>query len=229
MKAFCFLFVTILISYFGVAQNTEISKPNYTAIRKQGFDNTSEYFYPKLFNRYLEGDTTLNLLHFRQLYYGYTLQSRYVPYQESRYHQKMLVYLKKGTLTTAELNEFIKLAELNLKDLPFDIRTLNILSYSYRQKNELLKSQIAEFKKASIIKAILSSGDGLTEKSAFFVIDPAHEYDILNELGFKFGGASDLTNSLCDYLMVQPNDKNVRGFYFDISQILQIKAERSEN
>ena len=228
MKNFCFLIFIISISIHGIAQNVTFTKPDYNAIRKHVFDNTTEYFYPKLFNRYLQGDTTLNLDHFRHLYYGYTLQLSYVPYKESKYQDKMFVYLKKGTLTTAELNEFIKLAELNLKDLPFDIRTLNILSFSYKQKNEILKSQIAEFKKEAIIKAIFSTGNGLTEQTAFYVIDPAQEYDILNELGLKFGGSSDLTNSLCDYLIVQPNEQNIRGYYFDISRILQVKAERSE-
>jgi hypothetical protein len=227
MKRSGFLLFIIFISVQVIAQKTEFVKPDYPTIRKQVFDNTSEYFYPKLYNRYMAGDTSLNLEHFRHLYYGYTFQSQYIPYQESKYQDKMLVYLKKGTLNTKELNEFIKLAELNLKDLPFDIRTLNILSYSYTQKNDMIQSRIAAFKKASIIKAIFSSGDGLSEQTAFHVIDTSHEFDIINEFGFKYGGASDLSNALCDYLIVQQNEKNIRGYYFDISRLLHVKAERN--
>ncbi len=225
MNRILLIFSLVFISALGIAQKTAFTKPDYSSIRKQVSDNTSEYFYPKLFQRYLVGDTTLSPEHFRNVYYGYTFQTGYMPYQESRYQDKMLVYLKKGTLNSKELNEFIKLAELNLKDLPFDIRTLNILSYSYRQKNDTLRSRVAEFKKSSIIKAIFSSGNGISEQTAFHVIDPAHEFDIINELGYKYGGTSDLTNSLCDYLIIQPNENNVRGYYFDVSRLLHVKAE----
>jgi len=227
MNRFTYLLFLIVLSIQGFGQNNVIIKPDYTLIRKQVFDNTSEYFYPKLFNRYLAGDTTLSSEHFRNVYYGYTFQASYIPYQESRYQDKMIVYLKKGTLNSKELNEFIKLAELNLKDLPFDIRTLNILSYSYKQKGDTLRSQTAEFKKSAIIKAIFSSGNGISEKTAFHIIDPAHEFDMINELGYKYAGASDLSNSLCDYLMVQPNEDNVRGLFFDNSRLLHVKAERN--
>ena len=227
MNRIAYLLFILFLSAQGFSQNNVFVEPDYKSIRKQVFDNTSEYFYPKLFNRYLAGDTTLSPEHFRYVYYGYTFQVSYIPYQESRYQDKMLVYLKKGTLNSKELNEFIKLAELNLKDLPFDIRTLNILSYSYRQKNDTLHSQIADFKKTSIIKAIFSSGNGISEQTAFHIIDPAHEFDIINELGYRYGGTSDLSNSLCDYLMVQPNENNVRGLYFDNSRLLHVKAERN--
>jgi len=227
MSRIYFIIIAPLIAMHIFAQNQDFLKPDYSAIRKEVFDNNSKYFYPKLYDRFLAGDTNLNLEDFRHLYYGYTFQSQYIPYRESRYQEKMLGYLKKGTLNTKELAEFIKLSELNLKDLPFDIRTLNILSYSYKQKNDIVNSELAEFKKLMIIKAIFSSGNGFSEQTAFHVIDPAHEFDIINELGFKFGGASDLSNALCDYLIVQPNEQNVRGYYFDLSRLLHAKTERN--
>ena len=80
-------------------------------------------------------------------------------------------------MTSKDLGEFIKLAELNLKDLPFDIRTLNILAYSYKQINDSVSYWIADFKKTNNYKVIQSTGNGLSEKTAFHIIDPSHEYD----------------------------------------------------
>lgn len=64
--------------------------------------------------------------------------------------------------------------------------------------------------------AILSSGDGLTEESAFYVINIPQEYDILNMIGFEFGGSQSLIKTN-DYLTVKENPANIKGLYFDIS------------
>lgn len=229
MRKAIIILIILLFSFLAWSQSGDFKKPDYENMRKYIFDNNSPYFYPTLFDRYQQGDTSMTLEDFRFLYFGYTFHSAYIPYQESKYQAKMLSYLKKGRLSTAELNEFIKIAELNLKDLPFDIRTLHILVFSYSQKKDSVMSSISKFKKEMVIKAILSTGNGRTEQTAYHVIDPAHEYDILNELGLRFAGTSNLTNSLCDYLIVQPNEQNIRGFYFDISRILKVKAERQSN
>jgi hypothetical protein len=220
--------ICLFISAEIFSQVAEFAPPEYGKMRIQIFDNTSPFFYPKLFERYQLGDTTLTLEEFRFLYYGYTFQSRYIPYQQSKYQDKMIVYMKKGTLTEKDLSDFIKLAELNVKDLPFDIRTLNILAYSYKQKGDSLAFHAENFKKKMIIKAIQSSGNGLNENTAFHIIDPSHEFDFLNELGLEYAGSSDMTTGLCDYLIVQNNKYNIRGLYFNVSRILNVKAERNQ-
>jgi hypothetical protein len=228
MYRIVFLPILLLISIQLFSQEGNFSAPDYGKMRLQVFDNTSPYFYPKLFERYQSGDTSLTVEDFRFLYYGYTFQSKYIPYQPSRYQAKMIAYMKKGTLTENELSEFIKMAELNLKDLPFDIRTLNILAYSYKQKNDSILYHISDFKKSMIIRAIKSTGNGLTEKAAFHIIDPSHEFDFLNEMGLQYVGSNDMTTGLCDYLIVQHNNLNIQGYYFNISRILNVKAERNQ-
>jgi hypothetical protein len=217
-----FLFNGNLFSQVG-----SFSPPEYEKMRLQIFDNSSPFFYPRLFERYQDGDTSLTVQEFRYLYYGYTFQQKYIPYQVSRYQDKMIAFMKKGTLTSKELSEFIKLSELNLIDLPYDIRTLNILAYSYKQKGDTSSYLRADYKKSGILKAIQSTGNGITEKSAFHIIDPAHEYDILKEFGLDYAGSNDMTTGLCDYLFVQANEQNIRGFYFNVSRILNVKAERN--
>ena len=224
-KLFTFLLI-LSISFSAFSQQSDFTVPAYGLIRASIFDNGSSFFYPNLYDRYMQGDTSLTVEDFRHLYYGYTFQSKYIPYQQSKYEDQMLVYLKKGRLSSKELDKFIEIAKLKLKELPFDIRTLNILAFSYTQKSDSAMNTITKFKKDMLVKAILSTGDGKSEKTAFHVIDPTHERDILNELGFRFAGSSNLANALCDYLIVQPNEQNVRGLYFDITRLLKVRAER---
>ncbi len=223
-----FVFVAF-ISTLTYSQQTVIGPPAYGIIKTAIFNTDSPRFYPSLYNRYLKGDTSLTIEDFRHLYYGYTLQSKYIPYQQSKYEPQMMSYLKKDRLSSVELNEFIKVAELKLQELPYDIRTLNILAFSYAQKDDSVMNQLYTFKKNMLVKAILSTGNGRTEKTAYHVIDPMHERDIINELGLKFVASNNLANALCDYLVVLPNEQNIRGVYFDISRILKTQAERQRN
>ncbi len=227
-KIITFLF-SILISYTSFAQQTFLGKPEYGIIKSSIFDNSSPYFYPDLYKRYIEADTSLTIKDFRYLYYGYTFQSKYIPNQESKYESQMMVYLRKGRLSSAELDEFIKIAELKLRDLPFDIRTLNILAFSYLQKDDSITSARYKFKKEMLVKTILSTGDGKSEQTAFHIIDPVHEMDLLNELGLKFAASTNQANAFCDYLVVHPNEKNIRGVYFDVSRLIRVRIERQQN
>ncbi len=226
MTKFITFLLALLISYSTLSQQGNFNKPAYTQIRTNIFDNSSPFFYPNLYDRYIQGDTSLTLEDFRHLYYGYTFQSKYIPYLESKYEANLLSYLKKGRLSSVELKKFIEVAELKLKELPYDIRTLNILAFSYAQNGDSLMNTITKFKKEMLVNAILSTGDGKSEKTAFHVIDPPHERDILNELGFRYAGSSNLANVLCDYLIVKPNERNVRGIYFDVSRLLKVRSER---
>jgi hypothetical protein len=228
MPRFLIIALISLVGLLARAQVNTFSPPEYHKMRESIFDNTSPHFYPILFKKYQQGDTSLTLEDFRFLYYGYTLQNMYKPYYQSKYQEQMISYLRKGTLSTRELNEFIKLAEQNLNELPFDIRTLNILAFSYRQAGDSMAMTRAGFRKNMIIAAIKSSGNGLSERTAFHVIDVSHEFDFLHEMGLHYTGSSNMTTGLYDYLLVQPNDAGIRGYYFNISRLMQVKTERSQ-
>jgi len=78
-----------------------------------------------------------------------------------------------------------------------------------------------EHKYFNLLKAILKTGDGTSEKMAYSVISVSHEYEILIMLGLKFAGSQELIGS-CDYLLVKENDKNIEGVYFDVSRLFEI-------
>jgi hypothetical protein len=80
-----------------------------------------------------------------------------------------------------------------------------------------------------VIETILSTGDGKTEETAWHVVSVEHEYDILKMLGFRFGGEQTLTNKGCDYLKVEQNKHDIKGFYFDVNKILEAEEKVFKN
>ena len=65
----------------------------------------------------------------------------------------------------------------------------------------------------------LSSGDGLTKETAYYVINTTDEYNLISILGFEFGGEQSLIEHY-DRLTLAENDYNIEAFYFDVSPCL---------
>lgn len=161
----------------------------------------------------------------RNLYYGYTFQDKYSPYSRSTYSDSLKVYLNKETLLKEDYDKIISLCDLVLLENPFDLRTINFKLYCFeKQENEadLKKNAI---KMNMIIEALLSSGDGISKETAFYVINTSNEYDLLNIIGFKFGGEQSLIEHY-DYLTLAENKYNIPGFYFDVSPCLNHLNEK---
>jgi hypothetical protein len=225
MRTICTALLFTIISLNTASQDVEFKKPDYKWIKKIIEKEDSPYFYPNLFNRYLNADTSLNLQDVRILYFGYLFNKSYEPYPISDFTDSLHVILNKDTLNSDDWTKIIDYEKHVLEEAPFNIRDLNILSYAYQQKNDILSFLQSDLKMDMVIRAILSTGDGLKESTAWHVISISHEYDILSVLGFKFGGKQSLTNKGCDFLEVTENEHNIPGFYFDVNQILDKEGE----
>ncbi len=95
------------------------------------------------------------------------------------------------------------------------------LSFSYYKLNTNPKlKELYSYKSELIYDAIFSSGDGISEETAFYVINISDEYRILNILDFEFGGQQRLLKSRYDYLKLQENEAGIDGLYFEISRSL---------
>jgi hypothetical protein len=221
------LFTVFLINTFFVvfAEDTLINAPDYKTIKTIINDKKSESYYPKLMERYNNSDTSLSIENFRTLYYGFLFTDLYSPYPMSKFNDSISSILRKDTLFKNDYISLIKYENLILQDCPFNLRDLNMLAYSYSQIGDTLSANLNVFKLNMTIKTILSTGDGREEKSAWHVISVSHEYDILQVLGFEFGGKQMLTTNGCDYLEVQENEYNITGFYFDVQMILEKERE----
>lgn len=229
MKKSFILCMLICLSIFAMAQNPKIAKPDYKKIKSAVSDENSTSYYPVLLDRYAKSDTTLTKEDFKLLYYGSLFQSSYSPYGHSDYNDSIRPLLAKDSLSASEYNVLIKFEKLVLDKFPFNMSDLNILAFAYEHTGNNESAKQTEYKLEHVIETILSTGDGSTEETAWHVVSVDHEYDILKMIGFKFGGEQSLTGKGCDYLKIQQNKHDIKGFYFDVNKILEAEENLFKN
>lgn len=164
------------------ADNKKITPvaPDFEQIKKEVSDPSSPYYYPKLIGRYEKNETVMNLEDYRHLYYGYLFQEDFDPYRHSEFSHKNQDLYFKDKHTRAELDSMIFYAEEALKDTPFDLSQMNFLIYALRERGKVNRANIWQYRLNHILQAIVSSGTGVSPEQAWYVIDPHHEYNIIN-------------------------------------------------
>ena len=217
--------LVLLLSLAGYSQEENYREPDYQKIKQQVNNEDSDFYYPRLFKRYQNNDTTLQHKHYRMLYYGYLFQPEYTPSQSSPYSDSLRAIYEKDSLEKADFSKIIQFERQVLKKDPFSLRDLNTLAYAHAQKNEKVMTTRLDYKINLLIETILSSGDGLEEESAWHVTEPSHERDILNVLGFQPAGEESMRGEGFDYIRVKKNKYGIEGFYFNVGQILQYKDQ----
>jgi hypothetical protein len=215
-----FWLMVIALSVF--AQDSEHSIPDYAEIEKLTKDKSSIFHYDKLFSRYKENDTTLTLRDYRMLYYGYFFQPGYTPFYHTAESDSIKMLLgTKDELQEGDWREIIRLGAANVQKNPFDLKGLNIVWIAHKRNGDSAVARVYFDKLKKLVQTILATGDGLSEQTAFHVVNVSHEYDILNILGYEFGGNQQLTDNKCDFLSLKTNDDNIEGLYFDVKQIFR--------
>lgn len=219
IKKFFLPVAVLLVSMTVYSQDIDTKRPNYKKIEKEISKEKSDYFYPKLFKKFMVSDSTMTLKEKRYLYYGYTFQNRYSPYGSPTFNDSINEVFKKKKLEKKDFFKIFKFGDSVLVEKPFDLKTLYYQIYAYDQLGDKteFKKKINQFR--IIVDAILSSGDGLTKETAFYVIYISHEYDLLGILGFEFGGEQRLIEHY-DYLKLAKNPQKIKGFYFDVTPCL---------
>ncbi len=205
-----------------------VERPDLEAIRQATLDPANPMYFPKLMKKFNRNDTTMTADEFRHLYLGYMFQEDYDPYRESPYSSVTDAYRNKTSHTKEEIDTIRKYAELTLQDNPFDLRQMSFLVHVLKERRKDMSAKIWEYRLEHLLGAIKSTGTGENEENAWFVIYPAHEYDMVQLMGYHAVDA-DFIEPGFDYLMVEPEEETARrlrdkvqpGFYFDVRQIHQ--------
>jgi hypothetical protein len=201
------------------SQHFSFSRVDFKNIQSEIAKKKSAFFYPVLFDRYRKNDTTLNHEEFRYLYYGYTFQEDYRPYAIHDAETQVNDLLMKDTLTTEDFLVIQGCCREILKLHPFSTYYLLTTAIACSQAGNTEEARIYYYKYNGIISAILSSGDGATEQSAWSVILISDEVELIRSLGFVPSGKQKMmAQSRCDFISVEANDFAIEGFYFDISR-----------
>jgi hypothetical protein len=216
------LFLCILLGLqitLATGQKKPFEKPDYAKIEKSIAVENAQFYYPELLKKYVAGDSSLTLEEKRHLYYGYIFQPGYSPYDQSNFADSVRARLRKKPLSKTNLADVVIFCDSALKENPFDLVSLNYLLYCTEELGDDAAFQGGLNRMKCIVDAIMSSGDGKTKSNAFFVINTADEYSLLDILGFEYGGKQNLIDHY-DYLTLEKNDQNLKGLYFDITPCL---------
>jgi len=216
-----FSFLFLLFSAGAFCQTEEPVSPDYKLIEKNTGDKRSPYYFTTLMSRYNKADSTMTTNERRHLYYGYSFQKQYSPYKVSDAQEEFTELLRTQQTDKKTMEKLIKLSDKVLKDFPFSIRIKEYRIYAFKQLNRLKEANAEEIQAAMVIDAILSSGDGSTQEKSFHVINTSNEYEIIDILGFRFGGEQELIEAKYDYLNLDENSYNLKGFYFNVTRLFE--------
>lgn len=215
-KILIIIFLITIISDIK-SQERKFEAPDYEKISLEIQDSSSIYYYPKLMSRLVAYDTTLTIVDYRHLYYGYIFQKEYQPYWRFSEEDKLIKFYRSKEISEKDYDKIIELASHSIKEFPFDLRQLNFLGYIYRLKgNEEMSLKISQ-RFHGTFAAIMSTGDGKTCETGYHVISVSHEYVFLNL--FEFTMTSQALTGDCDYLSVEKDQRNIDGVYFNIKKL----------
>lgn len=189
--------------------------PDYETIRRNVVDSTSDSFYPKLMQRYEAFDTTLTVVDYRHLYYGYLFQNNYDSDWKSKDKKTIEKSFRDAKKDKTNYDQVITLVNNSLHEYPFDLRSMQFLCFLYHENDEKKMGEKASRRFISLIGAILSSGDGKSCETAYHVIFPQHEFSILKI--FQFESAAQKRVDGCNYLELKENKWGMEGIYFKVS------------
>ncbi len=221
MKRAIFLVLFVVAFTATKAQDDFFEAPNFKAIKHNVMESSSPYFYPRLLQKFLAAETELNLEESRHVYFGYIYQPEYVPVDTSAYNGLLAETISKPSFSEADHDRVLQYAEALLREDPFNLRALNakLLVYAQQDNDKAYKRVVRQRK--AVQDAIISTGDGISDKTPFYVIKVAHEYDLLPFLGYTFGGEDRMMrNRKVNYLTLSTNRFGIERLYFNISPVV---------
>lgn len=200
-----------------LAQN--IGSINFTKIKSEIEDIESEYYYQALLRRIWADDTTLELRHYKRLYYGNVFQDYYHPYGASDAKKEFSeIYSEK------KYEEAIAKGKEVLFENPVDIEVTLKMIYSYLELKDTTSAKLYGHKYFGFLDVIYGSGDGQTPQTAFVVISVDDEYRIVGDLMLNV--KRQILVDDCDLLMFERKNqgkfrrKKIKQLYFNVQMPL---------
>lgn len=210
------VFFVVFVSFqlFLFSQQT-IRKPDFKRIQKQIKKKKSKFYYPNLVKKYSRG-LSMTLEEKQYFYYGFAFLKSYQPYSLYKYNNKINRIVSSKEFSVQNLQKLLNYINLELALHPFNLKLLKIKSFVYKRLRDSQNLKIIE-KQIHVIKdAIISSGNGLSEQTPYFIIFEENLYDILDFLGLKGKNKRYLDKNL-ELIDVGKNSKYSKRFYFNVS------------
>lgn len=194
-------------------------------------DQNSPYYYTSLMLRFEQGDPTLGDEEYHYLYYGFAYQDRYKPLNTNPDLEQMMALMQGMDPDTADrelLEQLIMAANGAREQDPFSPQVLNVLTYAYEQLGNKVEAERWARRMNGILRAIIASGDGLTQRSPRHILMFDHALYTMTAEGFAHGKARIVSRDVefiplaASYVI---DGKKRKGLYFDFSRIYWNKPE----
>ena len=205
--------------------------PDEDDILHQTMNTASPYYYTSLMMRYNAGDETLDDEDYHYLYYGYADQENYKPLESNPYLDRvlMLVAAVDPDMPNRETLEDLLMAGKDaLERDPFSPKLLNLMAFAYGALGDKVQEQAYFNRMNGVMRAILSSGDALTQSTPRHILMFDHAHDLLSAEGFHYGKSRVVSRTVEFIPLNEPYvvaGKKRKGFYFDFSRVYWNKPE----
>ncbi len=204
-----------LNSILGQTDSVQYRPINYIELKQTLKDDAWSEQYDVLIDRYIQGDSTLNIDQKRFVYYGSVFQEFFNPYYSGDAVDSLMTIMNQPDHKTIDWDKTRQLATAILMENPFDLTAIITLYTYYSHNNQEVQAKEYFNRLQTIFDAILSSGDGLNQDSAYYVTQVRHEYEVLNLFELTFAGKQSLTDQTKDFLTVE--EDGIEGLYFDVT------------
>ena len=194
-------------------------------------DQRSPYYYTKLMMRYTNGALDLTDDDYHYLYYGFAYQDAYKPLDSNVDKEEMLslmMGLDPDKADRALLEQLLIRANAARRSDPFSPQILNVLTFANQMLGHDAEAQRWAAHLNGVIRTILSSGDGLTQKSPRHILMFDHALDVMAAEGLAAGQARVISRTVefVPLLSTQVIEgKKRKGIYFNFERIYRNKPE----
>ncbi len=194
-------------------------------------DQNSPYYYTGLMMRYELGDEGLTDEDFHYLYYGFAYQDGYKPLATNPDMEQLLALMQginPDAMTQEQLEAILSVANAaHLRD-PFSPKVLNILTFVHESLGNKPEAERWARRMNGILRAIIASGDGLTQRTPRHILMFDHAIDVMTAEGLTHGKARIVSRNVefiplaASYVI---DGKKRKGIYFDFSRVYWNKPE----
>jgi hypothetical protein len=185
----------------------------------------SEFFYPRLMARYMQGDETLTAEDYHYLYYGYAYEPGYDSHRPLPGENAILeIFVRTDatpgadTPTREDALEILAAAQANMLVDPFNPGNVNMMTYAYELIGDTTNAQKSADRFRGIVGAITSSGTGRRESSPWHILRFSHANDIVGAMGLRIANRQ-VRSRTVEYIQVEKNDAGVRGYFFNYDRV----------
>lgn len=240
MRKFAFLLAAVVLSLSLAAQEPEgireteggvmgFYAPDYAQIEKDCLAKEGPLSYKELIRRFAANDTSLGLREMFAFYFGQSYQPGFSPYANPDEIDAIRRVLNKepDSVTVADAQRIVDLADEVIKTYPADPRCY---FYKFIGQRILLDNGVGDTATAEktrwqfgmLFESMTSTGNGITPEVAIHVVNPAHEYLMMNIYGFRPAGQSlsYINGHSYDVFALQPNEYEVDSLYFCIDRVM---------